>query len=84
MDDLHETTPTTGEMVALPASDDALLTLRELAAYLRRHEMVVWREVKSGRIPGFKLANRWMVRVGAIRVWIREQEEAAAAAVAAR
>ena len=68
----------------LPSSDDALVTLRELAAYLRRHEMVVWREVKSGRIPAFKVANRWMVRVGAIRAWIREQEEAATTAGAAQ
>ena len=65
--------------VTLPESDDALLTLRELAAYLRRNEMVVWREVKAGRIPAFKIANRWMVRVGAIRAWLRAQEDAAAA-----
>ena len=83
MDSLHQTLPT-AEAVALPTSDDALLTLRELAAYLRRHEMVVWREVRAGRIPAFKLANRWMVRVGAIRTWIREQEESATAAGAAR
>ncbi len=75
MNSLHETTR---DVVTLPASDDALLTLRELAGYLRRHEMVVWREVKAGRIPCFMLAHRWVARVGAIRAWIRSQEEGGA------
>jgi hypothetical protein len=72
------------ERGGLPSSDDVLLTLRELATYLRRHEMVVWREAKAGRLPGIKIANRWMFRTGAIRAWLRAQEEAAVAQAAAQ
>lgn len=41
---------------------DGLMTIRETAAYLRVHEMTVYRWIREGRIPAFKIGT-WLWRI---------------------
>lgn len=39
--------------------EDRLLTPRDMARYIGVHEMTVYRWLKRGILPGFKLGGRW-------------------------
>jgi len=36
-----------------------ILTLQDVCAYLRVHEMTIYRWVKAGILPGSKIGGRW-------------------------
>ncbi len=56
-------------------SDDEILTIRELASYLKIAEKTAYRFVSEGRIPGFKVGGSWRFRRSEIERWIAEQEQ---------
>ena len=56
-------------------SDDEILTIRELASYLKIAEKTAYRFVSEGRIPGFKVGGSWRFRRSEIKRWIAEQEQ---------
>jgi len=53
--------------------DEQILTIREVATYLKVHERTVYRLANKGEIPGFKVANVWRFRLCDIEQWIRAQ-----------
>ncbi|NKL02981.1 helix-turn-helix domain-containing protein [Rhizobium leguminosarum bv. viciae] len=56
-------------------SDDEILTIKELASYLKIAEKTAYRFVSEGRIPGFKVGGSWRFRRSEIKRWIAEQEQ---------
>ena len=52
-----------------------ILTIRELAAYLKLAEKTAYRLVSEGKIPGFKVGGAWRFRKGEIDRWIINQEQ---------
>ena len=46
-----------------------VLTVGELSEYLRGHRSTVYRLLKSGRLPGFKIGSDWRFNVEAIDRW---------------
>jgi PTS system nitrogen regulatory IIA component len=54
-------------------SDDRLLTLRELAAYLNLNERTLLKLVSEGDIPGVKIGNQWRFRKAMIDTWLDDQ-----------
>jgi excisionase family DNA binding protein len=61
-----------------------VLTVNELSEYLRVHRSTIYRLLKKGQIPGFKIGSDWRFNVEAIDQWRLQQgsgllEEAAAA-----
>jgi len=56
-------------------SDDEILTIRELASYLKIAEKTAYRFVAEGRIPGFKVGGSWRFRRSEIERWIAKQEQ---------
>jgi len=52
---------------------DDILTMHELADYLKLNEKTAYRLVAQGEIPGFKVGGSWRVRRGNIIEWIKEQ-----------
>ncbi|WP_113102180.1 methylation-associated defense system helix-turn-helix domain-containing protein MAD1 [Hyphomicrobiales bacterium] len=56
-------------------SDDEILTIKELASYLKIAEKTAYRFVSEGRIPGFKVGGSWRFRRSEIERWIAEQEQ---------
>ncbi len=51
-----------------------IMTVGELASYLRLHEQTVYKMAKEGRVPAFKVGNRWRFREGDIREWLQAQQ----------
>jgi len=51
-----------------------LLTVKELAEYLKVNPMTIYRLVKGGKIPAFKVSSEWRFRKESIKRWIEEQE----------
>jgi excisionase family DNA binding protein len=57
-------------------SDDEIMTVRELAEYLKIAEKTAYRFVAEGKIPGFKVGSAWRFRKKEIDEWIKKQSEA--------
>jgi excisionase family DNA binding protein len=51
-----------------------VLTLEEVAAYLRLPEEMVKRQVIQGRIPGRRIEDTWRFLRAAIDDWLRAQD----------
>lgn len=52
-----------------------ILTIREVAEYLKLNEKTTYRLVADGKIPGFKVGGAWRFRLTEIERWIKEQEQ---------
>lgn len=46
-----------------------VLTVSELSNYLRVHRSTIYRLLKKGQIPGFKIGSDWRFNVEAIDEW---------------
>ena len=51
-----------------------IMTVREVAEYLRMHEMTIYRMARHGEIPAYKVGNRWRFNRGRIEEWLGEHE----------
>jgi excisionase family DNA binding protein len=51
-----------------------LMTIDEVAKYLRIHRSTVYRLAKSKRIPASKVGNKWRFRKDVIDRWLSERE----------
>jgi excisionase family DNA binding protein len=56
-----------------PSLDDALLTIKQLAAYLNVNERTVLKLVTEGALPGVKVGNQWRFRKAMIDTWLDDQ-----------
>lgn len=52
-----------------------VITIRELAVYLKMAEKTLYRLAAEGAVPGFKVGNAWRFRKGEIDKWIVGQEK---------
>ena len=50
-----------------------ILTLREVADYLKVTERTLYRLVQDGKLPAFKVGNSWRFRREDLERWISEQ-----------
>lgn len=57
-------------------AEDQILTLREVADYLKLTERTLYRLSQEGRLPGFKVGNSWRFRLRDIEAWIEAQKAA--------
>lgn len=53
-------------------ADDEILTLDEVAAYLKAGKRTVYRLAQKGEIPAFKLGGTWRFRRSELDRWIAE------------
>lgn len=53
---------------------DEILTLKELATYLKLTEKTAYRLASEGKLPGFKVGGSWRFKREDIVVWIEEQK----------
>lgn len=51
-----------------------ILTVREVAGYLRMHEMTIYRMARQGDIPAYKVGNRWRFNRTRLEDWLSEHE----------
>lgn len=51
-----------------------IMTLEEVAKYLRVHKSTVYRMAREGAIPSTKVANQWRFKKARIDEWLTAQE----------
>ena len=51
-----------------------IMTVAELALYLRLHEQTVYKMAKEGRVPAYKVGNRWRFLRRDIDEWLLAQQ----------
>ncbi len=64
------TTKATGET----GNRSRLITVRELAAYLRVHPTTVYRLLRQEKIPSFRVGSDWRFDREAIERWMTERQ----------
>jgi excisionase family DNA binding protein len=52
-----------------------LLDAKQVAAYLKLHEVTVLRFARQGKLPGFKVGRKWRFRASDIRAWVSRSRE---------
>lgn len=53
--------------------NDEILTVKELAEYLKIAEKTAYRFAAEGKVPGFKVGSAWRFRRKDIDTWISQQ-----------
>ena len=51
-----------------------IMTLDEVAKYLRVHKSTVYRMAREGTIPSTKISNQWRFKKARIDEWLMERE----------
>lgn len=54
-----------------------VLTIREIAEYLKLAEKTAYRLASEGKLPGFKVGGAWRFRKSEVDRWIDHQEKVA-------
>jgi|TARA_R110000772_G_scaffold268578_1_gene396574 excisionase family DNA binding protein len=54
---------------------DEILTLKELAEYLKLTEKTAYRLAAEGKLPGFKVGGSWRFKSEDINAWIEKQKD---------
>lgn len=63
-------------MVGKTMSDE-ILTLKEVADYLKLAEKTAYRLAAEGKLPGFKVGGSWRFKREDVLQWIEEQKKRA-------
>lgn len=53
---------------------DEILTLKEVAEYLKLAEKTAYRLAAEGKLPGFKVGGSWRFRRQDVQSWIESQK----------
>ena len=56
------------------AMSDEILTIQELAEYLKLNEKTAYRLAGEGKLPGFKVGGSWRFKRVDIEQWIEQQK----------
>lgn len=54
--------------------NDPILTLKEVAAYLKLAEKTAYRLASEGKLPGFKVGGSWRFKHEDLEAWIEENK----------
>ena len=52
---------------------DDILTVKEMANYLRMEEHTIYRMARKGQLPAFKLSGQWRFKKDLVERWIEEK-----------
>jgi excisionase family DNA binding protein len=55
------------------AAQDQIYTIKELADRLRVHPTTIYRLLRQGRLPGFRVGSNWRFNPRAIEQWQSSQ-----------
>jgi excisionase family DNA binding protein len=55
---------------------DQIMTLKEVAEYLKLAEKTAYRLAAEGKLPGFKVGGSWRFKKSDIEHWIEENKQA--------
>ena len=54
---------------------DEILTLKEVAAYLKLAEKTAYKLAAGGKLPGFKVGGSWRFKQEDIERWIEDKKK---------
>ena len=57
--------------------DSEVLTIKEVAEYLKVNERTIYRLAASNELPGFRVRNAWRFKRSDIDTWVLKQTEQA-------
>jgi excisionase family DNA binding protein len=57
-----------------------MMTIAEVARYLKLHELTVRRLAREGELPAFKVGRQWRVKRELLEAWIEQRSGKGAAA----
>jgi excisionase family DNA binding protein len=63
----------TGSPQTNNAPRDDIFTIKELSDHLRVHPTTIYRLLRQGRLPGFRVGSNWRFNRAAIEQWERSQ-----------
>jgi excisionase family DNA binding protein len=52
-----------------------MLTAQELAVYLRVNRSTVYRLLKQGKLPGFRIGSEWRFQLEEVDRWFRDHTQ---------
>jgi len=55
---------------------DEILTVKEVAEYLKLAEKTAYRLAAEGKLPGFKVGGSWRFKKEDLQQWIEQQKAA--------
>ena len=53
----------------------SMMTVEELADYLKMKIVTIYKHAQDGKLPGFKVGSKWRFKRETIDGWIAEQEK---------
>lgn len=53
---------------------DEIMTLKEVAQYLKLTEKTAYRLAAEKKLPGFKVGGSWRFKMSDLETWIEEQK----------
>lgn len=53
----------------------SVMTVREVAKYLRMKPVTIYKHAQEGKLPAFKVGATWRFKKNTIDGWIAEQEK---------
>lgn len=56
-------------------NDDDILTVKQVADYLKLKEKTAYKLILEGKIPGFKVGGSWRFDKADIEEWIAKQKK---------
>jgi excisionase family DNA binding protein len=62
------------ETMAERETRPTIMTLEEVAKYLRLHKSTVYRMAREGKLPGNKVAGQWRFKKDRLVEWFEEQQ----------
>lgn len=54
---------------------DEIMTIRELAVFLKIKEKTAYKLVAEGNLPGFKVGGAWRFKRDDLEEWIKRQKD---------
>ena len=57
------------------ATGPRVLTVRELAGYLRVHQSTVYRLLREGKLPAFRIGSNWRFTREEIERWMIDEQK---------
>lgn len=55
--------------------NDEIMTIQEVALYLKLNEKTTYRLASEGKLPGFKVGGSWRFKRTDLEKWIEEQKQ---------
>jgi len=52
---------------------EGLVTVAQVADYLRLNRFTVYRMVERGKLPGFRVTDQWRFKISEIERWLQKQ-----------